>query len=153
PVFDYVLKELLRPQQTSVGLAHHLAGFWPESRWQAGSIEVVCFTAALHHHMVKVRPEHGCPGLVLGIETQSETHCAVGWHVDTVIKGRLGAACCRLHCGGLAMHHIRMKGVFDVGSGVRKAEQPLSIRFVLGKQARWRISDRQRLSLEIKTSE
>src|SRR5712691_12983265 len=143
PVFDHVVEELLGPEQASVGLAHHPACFRPESRRDARSIEVVGFLHALRQRTVKVSPKGDCRGLVLSVETQAEMHFAPGWHVDTVIKCRLGTACSRVHCGGLATHHVGIKGIFDVGSGVRKTEEPRGIRLILGKQTPWGVTARQ----------
>src|SRR5262249_16106687 len=145
--------KLLRPQQASVGLAHHPAFFRPESRWHARRIEGVCFTDALRQSMIKVSSKGDCGSLALSVETQSEMHFAPGWHVDTVIKGRLGTAGARIHRRGLATHHVGIKGIFDVGSGVRKAKEPLGIRSILGKQTPWSITARQWLGLATKTPE
>src|SRR5205823_9766935 len=113
----------------------------------------VCFLHALCHHTVKVRSERDWRRLILSVETQSEMHRAPGWHLSMVVERRLGTARGRIHGGSLTMHHISMKGIFGVGMRALKAEKPCSIRFILGKQARWCVTARQGLGLEIKTSE
>ena len=54
----------------------------------------------------------------------------------------------RIDRRGLPMHHVGMQGIFDVGAGIRKAEQPLGIRFVLGKQTGWSVTARQCVGLQ-----
>ena len=68
-------------------------------------------------------------------ETEPDRHRPAGTDLETIVGGGLGADPRGVDRVSVVAHDERVKGVFDVGAGVWRAEEPLGIRVVLGESS------------------
>ena len=123
---------LLRPEEAAEGLAHDAGGVLAGGIRRAGSVELVRVATPGFDRLLEGRERTG--GLRRIGQAEPDGHRLAGTNFETVMSGGLGPDLRRVDRIGFPVHDERVKGVFDVGAGIGRAEETLGIRVVLGEQ-------------------
>ncbi len=125
---------LLAPEHPGEGLAHDVrlvgAGLGRRDR----PVELVGIGDARREHLVdRGAVEQGCGARAV---VHADHGRSVRGDVQHVVGGRLRSRLVGVHRVEAAVHDVLVERVLHVGSGVRRSEQALVVRFVLGEEER-----------------
>ena len=136
PHVDVEKVVLLRPEEPAERLAHDVGGVCARRWGREGLIELVSLVPTVVHGFVEGR-ERARRLRRVG-QAKPDLNRSAGSDLESIVGGRLGTLGRRVYCSAIPVHDKRVEGVFDVGTRVRLAEQPLGVGVVLGEQ-QWRL--------------
>ncbi len=133
PGVDGVVIELLRPQETGVGLTHDGAFVGAEMSGLLSRVECVVFRLALGQRALERRSEPILRRVGRRAQTQAQFARLAGRQIEPHDPSRFRTIRLRVDCVLPPVHDVLVERVLDVRDAIFAAEKTLHVRLVLGE--------------------
>ena len=138
PVVTVEEEELFAPEHAGDGLAHYVGRVFTHGWRRHRLVKFIGFTKPVNEDFIKLYAKGFAllAGRTVG-EPQANHFGLTGADVDLVVRRDLGALLAGVHHTLVALHHVLVDAVLDVGALVLlPGEKPLVVCFVLGEEQR-----------------
>ena len=136
PFIHVETEVLLAPQHPGQRLAHDAGAIFADTFRRDGAIKLVSLALATLHHFAEAVEGIAHVGRRPVTEAQTDRGSLPCSHIDLIVGGRFCPGVLRVDSILLAVDYVVVDPVFDVGSPVGRAEYPLVVGLILGKEQR-----------------
>ena len=135
PVLHDIVVKLFRPQQPRVGLTDDVASLGRETACILRFVERRRLSDPRRENLLEVREGFHRPVFGRG-QAEAQHHFSARGNFEHVMRRRLRPNAVRIHGLGASLHDRLMERILHVRRKIRRSEEPLVVRLVLGEKPR-----------------